>query len=615
MPRRAARWVVAAGVTSAALVAGATHSPAGQATSTPESTDLVLVAARTAPPAAAPDPSRAVGAAEVRSAGTTYESRALLARTDSLDLAPVVEADDRPNFLVLMTDDMRADDLKFMPNARRLIGDAGVTFTNALAPHPLCCPSRASFLTGRYSHNHGVWSHVAPFGFPVLDDDATLPVWLQRAGYRTAFLGKYLNGYGERPLPDGRPSLRYVPPGWTDWRGSVDAVEAAEEKDGPLEGSTYRYFDTTLNVNGRLEPHAGQYQTHLLSQVAQDIVRREARQPAPYFAWVSFTAPHTGTPFEADDPLPVMADDGVRQKLRNPARPDYVKGRFDQQIVRGPGGEDPLDRIEDKPVHVRERAPLSAAEEAALLENYRQRAEALSVVDDEIANMMRVLEATGELDNTYVLLTSDNGFFLGEHRRRQGKTLAYDPALRVPLLMRGPGIPAGETRTDPFLTLDVAPTVLDAAGAHAPRPLDGVSLLDVARDGDRGWLRGVLTDTGPIGVRSELLRIREPVRVGRSTRELRVTSGVRTGHWLYLETATGERELYDLLRDPQQRVNVAGRPAMARIMALLARELDRLRECRGRGCSAPLPAPLRTGTPAPPAFPATTVAEGATLPR
>ena len=604
MARRPARWAVAAGVAVAALVSAS--APGG--TAAPVRLQLVGAATTTAAPDRA-------GPGVVTSARSPYERRHLLARQDSLDLDPVTEGRDRPNVLVLMTDDMREDDLQFMPNARRLIGRAGVHFTNSFAPQPLCCPSRASFLTGQYTHNHGVWSHVPPFGFPALKDDETLPVWLQRAGYRTSFLGKYLNSYGERPLSDGRRSLRYVPPGWTDWRGSVDAVETPEEKNGPLEGSTYRYFDTTLNVNGRLEPHQGIYQTHLYSRITQELLRRDARAASPFFTWVSFTAPHSGSPVEPDDPRGVVASDGRKQTLRNPARPDYVKGRFDQQIVRGPGGHEPRDDIEDKPVYVRERAELSTAEEESLLVNYRQRAEALSVVDDEIANVMQVLRRTGELDNTYVLLTSDNGFFLGEHRRRQGKILAYEPSLRVPLLMRGPGIPRGEERTDPFLTIDVAPTLLDAAGATSPKPLDGVSMLDVARTGDRGWTRGVLTDTGPIKVNSPRLEITDAVNVFGGVRELRVTTGVRTGRWTYLESATGERELYDLRRDPFQWVNLAGRPRYAGVVRLLAAEVDRLRDCRGRACAAPLDPRLRTTSPEPPRFVATTAGNGATLTR
>ncbi len=615
MARRPARRAVAAVVAVAALASASIGgSASGNAVG---GTAAPVHVAPTGADATTDSPGDPFGPETTAAARASYERRAATARTDSLDLTPVTEGHRRPNVLVLMTDDMRADDLQFMPNARRLIGDAGVEFTNAMAPHPLCCPSRASFFTGQYSHNHGVWSHNEPFGFPALRDEQTLPVWLRAAGYRTLFLGKYLNGYGSMPLRDGSPSVRYVPPGWTDWRGSVDAVETPEDRDGPLEGSTYRYFDTTLNVDGRLEPHEGAYQTHVYSRAAQDLLRREARNPQPFFAYVSFTAPHTGTPLEDDDPAPIRAADGRRQKLLNPARPDYVRGRFDDEILRIPGGRDGPDRIEDKPLHIRMRAPLSAAERDALLTNYRQRAEALSIVDDEIANVMEVLERTGELEDTYVLLTSDNGFYLGEHHRRQGKTIPYEPALHLPLLVRGPGIPSGEVRSDPFLTVDMAPTFLDVTGAAPPEDvsLDGVSLLDVARSGDRGWDRGVLLDTGPIAAPRRAVTISDPVRIKGKLRETRLSVGVRTARWTYLEHATGERELYDLRVDPFQWVNLVDRPRYAGTVELLAAELDRLRDCRGSACAQPLPPALRSSEPAPRRFPRTTVSLGATLTR
>src|SRR4029078_7014823 len=144
-----------------------------------------------------------------------------------VSVAPLVGAHDRPNVLVIMTDDARNDDLRFMPHVRHLIGDQGVRFTNTFSPQPLCCPARASFVTGQYSHNHHVWSQAPPYGFQALNDASTLPVWLHDAGYDTSFLGKYLNGYGVQRLRTGGPSLRYVPPGWTDWRGSGDGRIAA----------------------------------------------------------------------------------------------------------------------------------------------------------------------------------------------------------------------------------------------------------------------------------------------------------------------------------------------------------------------------------------------------
>lgn len=571
------------------LAVAALLTPAAGTPDRPDVPAAARVDATPGPAADDPRPTRAERAVERR---REEAGRPVLT-------AGALGTDARPNLLVLMTDDMRADDLRFMPQTRRLLGadaEAGATFVNALAPHPLCCPARASFLNGRYTHNHGVWSHKEPFGFRVLDDAETLPVWLQRAGYATAFTGKYLNGYGSQRLLSGGPSTRYVPPGWTDWRAAVGHRGIDEPW---LAGSPYRYFDTTLNVGGVLEPHPGEYQTHLLGGVAREMVREAARSPQPFFAHVSFTAPHTGGPDEPDDPVRVDAAPGMRSRLGTPARPSYVHGRFDAEITGIPGrAREP--GIVGKPVFLSGRPPMTQAEVAGLLEVRRQRAEALAVVDEEVGAIMATLAATGQLDDTIVLFTSDNGYFLGEHRMRTGKTLAYDPSLRVPLLVRGPGVAPG-VRRDPFLTVDVAPTLLAAAGVRPPEVVDGVSLLGVLRDGDRGWTRPVLTESGPRRlaplVRRGLLPEGSVLDRPHGPSPLRFSQGVRTERYLYVEHASDERELYDLVRDPGQLDNVVADESRAGVVRRLAAVLDRLRTCSGEGCARPLPPSLRTGRP------------------
>jgi len=495
-----------------------------------------------------------------------------------------------------MTDDARNDDLRFMPHVRHLIGDQGVTFTNTFSPQPLCCPARASFLTGEYSHNHHVWSHAPPYGFQALHDSSTLPVWLNAAGYDTSFLGKYLNGYGLQKLRTGGPSLRYVPPGWTDWRGSVDGGIAAGSA---LDGGTYRYFDTTLNDNGRLVPNHGVYQTTLLGGLTRDELRQQVASPRPFFSWVSYVAPHHGGPAEADDPAPVRRADGTMQVFRNPARPRRVWGRFDSVIKHAPGYRGEGD-VQDKPFFIRDLPKLTPAEQQGVLEDARQRAEALSLVDRQVALTMRTLRQTGQLRNTYVVFTSDNGYFLGEHRMRQGKILPYEPSLRVPLLIRGPGIPRGQVRTDPFTLIDFAPTILDAAGVQVPPSVDGESLLGVAKRGNRGWDRGILTETGPRLVSQDAEESDNFLQNASGPSPLRFSQGVRTGDYLYVEHASRERELYDLRSDPREVTNLVDRPGMRSVVRLLAHELDLLRNCKGAACRRPLPPRLRTAAPAAP---------------
>lgn len=505
-----------------------------------------------------------------------------------VSLEPLVGNQERPNIVVIMSDDARDDDLRFMPNVRHWIGDQGVRFTNTFSPQPLCCPARASFVTGEYSHNHHVWSHVDPYGFRALHDASTLPVWLKRVGYNTVFLGKYLNGYGVQTLRNGKPSLHYVPPGWTDWRGSVDGGIAAG---GPLDGGTYRYFDTTLNVNGQLVPHH-EYQTRVFSDISQGIFGQYSRSAKPFFYWASFVAPHSGSPIESDDPPPTLRSDGTLQTFENPARPDDVWGRFDSTLTHAPGYRGERD-VSDKPFFIRDLPRLTSTEQAAVLEDTRQRAEALSVLDDEIGAMMKSLKSTGELKNTYVVFTSDNGYFLGEHRMRQGKILPYEPSLRVPLLVRGPGIPKGQVRTDPFTMIDFAPTFLQIAGAKPESIVDGASLLDVAKHGDRGWNRGILTETGPRAVTSDVGESDNFLVKKSGPSPLRFSQGVRTRNYLYVEHASREKELYDLRSDPGELTNLVHRRSERQVVAALAAELDLLRNCKAAQCRVPLPRILR----------------------
>jgi N-acetylglucosamine-6-sulfatase len=513
--------------------------------------------------------------------------------TPVTDPIPAHLPGNRPNVVVVMADDMRADDVRWMPNLRRRVGRAGVRFANSFSPHPLCCPARASFVTGQYTHNHGVWSNSTNFGFAALDDTHTVATELAAVGYRTAFLGKYLNGYGRMPAPDGsaESSLGYVPPGWTDWRGTIDAPPGWN---GPDLGSTYRYRDTTLNVNGVLRGNPGIYQTRLLGHETSDVIAEAARSPEPFFLWASYVAPHVGMPREGDDPGDVVRADGTVEPVRTPARPNYVRGMFDDRISRPPGAAGDPD-MSDTPYFMRERLPLTSTEMEAVLELTRQRAEALAVLDEEVADTIDALEAAGELDDTIVVFTSDNGFLLGEHRIRLGKNFAYEDSLRVPLLMRGPGIPAGEVRRDPVTTVDLAPTFLDAAGARPDPRMDGASVLDVARDGDRGWDHGVFFESGPRAVPSE-----EEVPAGvldvrpEGPSPLRFSQGVRTARYLYVEHASRERELYDLRRDPDQLTNVVDQPGRSALVGRLASYLDLLRVCRGPAeCAPPLAEDLR----------------------
>ena len=507
---------------------------------------------------------------------------------------PDVTGRARPNIVMIMVDDMRDDDLRYMPLTRRLIRDQGVRFVNSFAPFPLCCPARASTLTGLYTHNHRVFNVRPAYGFSAFRDRSTIATWLQDSGYATVYLGKYLNNYGETPPPGDASgsSLHYVPPGWTGWRASIDGGLAATD---PLAGSTYDFFDTTLSRNGKgFVNYAGRYQSRVYGELTEGIIRHRAAAKRPFFLYVNYTAPHYGLPWEPDDPAPVIRDDGEVVRFMTTARPADVKGLFDDAITAAPGASWNDPDFSDKPSYLRPLPPINAAERRAMLEVTRQRAEALWVVDRQVQRTIDALRASGELDNTFVMFTSDNGYFLGEQRVRQGKVYPHEPSLRVPFLIRGPGIPPGRTRQDPITTIDIAPTLARFAGVTPARRVDGVSVADVARHGDRGWRRAILTETGPM-----FDRVRPTNEAGESLtrggrQDTRFAIGIRTHRYLYVHLATGQQELYDLRKDPRQYRNLVRSPSYAGTLRLLQKQLARMRACDGRECSAAMPAALTT---------------------
>jgi N-acetylglucosamine-6-sulfatase len=511
------------------------------------------------------------------------------AERDVRPIMAVAAARPRLNVVFIMVDDMRNDDLRYMPQTRTLIRDQGVRFRNSFSPYPLCCPARASVLSGLYTHNHRVYTVYEDFGFHAFDDRVTLATTLHDAGYATIYLGKYLNRYGFDPphQQTSGNSLHYVPPGWDMWRASLDGGFAPGSRN---EGSTYSYYDTTLSFNGAgFERLEGRYQTEAYGAIARNIVSRRAASPQPFLFYLSFTAPHSGWPHEPDDPEPTKLSNGETYVWNTPARPPSVWGSMDSVVRSAPGASWHDPDFSDKPKYLRNLPRLRAVDRRDLLEVTRQRAEALSVVDREVGAFMHALAATGELGRTLVIFTSDNGYFLGEQRMRLGKVYPHEPSLRVPLLMRGPGIPAGATRRDPFTSVDFLPTIAAATGATLARATDGVSQWRTARRGDSGWVRPILTETWSLGHRPRHTNLAgEPLSAG-GERDVRFLIGVRTWRFLYVDVAHQRDELYDLRRDHRQYRNLIDVPRFARARALLREALTAVRACTGVGCNVALP--------------------------
>jgi N-acetylglucosamine-6-sulfatase len=451
---------------------------------------------------------------------------------------PGQDRDERPNVVVLMTDDQTLESLRVMPGVRRTLADRGTTFTRSFVSFSLCCPSRATFLTGQYAHNHGVLGNRPPTGgYFRLDRRETLPVWLQRAGYRTMHVGKFLNRYGVDLGP------YHVPPGWDDWHGSVDPF-------------TYQYYGTMLNENGVLRSYPSDYSTDLYAGRALELIGRAARGERPFFLSVGFLAPHDGGPRELEDPAgmvtPVAAprhrDRFAYESLPPSARPSFNEAD-----------------MSDKPAYMRALPPIGQQQAEAIEENYRQRLESLAAVDEAVVAITNALRSAGELDNTLLIFTSDNGFFHGEHRMPTDKMLVYEPSIRVPLIVRGPGVPVGVERRQLVTNADLAPTILDVADASATKPQDGTSLVPLLADPRLEWGRDLLIE-------------------GAEGFTVRGFEAIRTYRYLYAEYTTGERELYDLERDPHELSSVHDDPEYASIQVELARRLRALRICAGETC-------------------------------
>lgn len=469
---------------------------------------------------------------------------------------------ERPNVVVIMTDDQDFRSMPALPKTRDLIGDRGTTFAASTVNFPLCCPSRATFLTGQYAHNHGVrWNTFPEGGYYRFRQRETLPVWLQRAGYRTIHVGKYLNQTGER-------DPREIPKGWTDWHGGVDPT-------------TYDYYGYTLNHNGKLRTYGrtpADYSTDVYADLAVTAIRDARRSGKPFFLEVAPNAPHT-----------VSASSNAEIEGTPALPPPRYASRYAAAALPSWPNFNEAD-VSDKPLALRETFPnrLTGEEIAALTEHYRGRMGALLGVDDLVERVVRQLRRSGVYDNTVIVFTSDNGWILGEHRLRDPVTsngraagvkfVPYEGSSRVPLLISGPGFPRGRVVRAPVTNADLAGTIAELGQARPRLPQDGISLLPVARDPARFAARSVL------------------IQAFDNPRRVSPYASIRTQRYRYDVEASGSDGLYDLRRDPWELHSVAGDARYAAIKRRLVAALGRLRACRGKACSvdvADLPEPSR----------------------
>jgi arylsulfatase A-like enzyme len=441
-------------------------------------------------------------------------------------LEPVLRSSIKPSIVLILTDDHPAWMLDPLPTVRfDLIGDRGVTFGQATATTPLCAPSRASILTGRYTHNHGVAINYYPYGYWALDDSSTVATWLHDAGYRTGFYGKYLNGYiGNAPRSGYTGSLPYVPPGWDEWHAFT----------------WLDWYDYRLANNHAEEAYGSaeaDYATDVLGAKAVDFIRSSGDRP--FFLYVAPYSPH--------DP--------------SPPAPRHV-GRYAGVPPWRPLSWDEAD-VSDKASTIQRTNRLTPDQVDFADTLHQKMLEALLSVDDAIAAILQALRETGRDEDTIVVFTSDHGVALGEHRWI-GKLCPYEECLRVPFVVRYPRL-VGSPRVDSrqVANIDLAPTFAEFAGAEPTSSVDGMSFASLLDGSASQW-------------RTDLLHEMTWGFVPPAYR------AVRTDRFVYVEYVPAglfpaQAELFDLAVDPSQLTSVDGDPQYHDVQSALAarvRELD-----------------------------------------
>jgi N-acetylglucosamine-6-sulfatase len=467
-------------------------------------------------------------------------------------LAPAAHSATRPpNVVFVLTDDLSWNLVRHMPNVRRLQRD-GMTFRQFVVSDSLCCSSRATILTGQFPHNTHVLGNTRPDGgYPAFRRHGarrrSVGRSLQRAGYRTALLGKYLNRY--HPRTDGRD------PGWDEWLASSWAYT----------GFGYQQSDNGHPMTAGHRPR--DYVTDVLAHRAARFVRRSRRRP--FFLLVSTYAPHK--PY-----TPAPRHRHMFPHLRLPRR-----GSWDAPV-------------DGAPRWLGRRPALTAGRQRQLERAFRMRVRSVQAVDELIGRLRRELRALGIARHTYVVFSSDNGYHLGQHRLTEGKRTAFDHDIRVPLVISGPRVPAGSVTRALTGTVDLVPTFERWAGIARDPRRDGRPLTALLRGGHpRRWRHALLIEHADASVRAG-----DPDGQGWAAGKPPSYAALRTRWTTYVEYENGDHELYDRRVDAYELHNRFGRLPPARRDRLSA-ALARYRGCHGaRDCFAPdrVAAPQLGGT-------------------
>jgi N-acetylglucosamine-6-sulfatase len=440
----------------------------------------------------------------------------------------------KPNFVFILADDMRKDDLKYMPKTQALLGAQGIQFTNAFVTNPLCCPSRATIMRGQYAHNTGVWTNTpgpdgAWQGYKNHGNEQdNIATRFHGAGYRTGLFGKYFNDY------DGST----VPPGWDDWFGV------------PSGTGVFNYYVNDNGTQRFFGSSESDYATDVLSRETQSFIDASVVANKPFLAYVAPKPPH-------EPAIPAPRHQHAFDGEKAPRLPSFNEGD-----------------VSDKPPSIKSLPVLSPTQIAEIDAHHEKRVESLQSVDDLVEAVVGKLQTVGALSTTYIVFTSDNGWHHGEHRIKSGKAKPYEESIRMPLLIRGPGVQAGTTTDKLTLNTDFFPTFTDLAGVTTPGYVDGRSLRPVLEGSATTWRTAILLE-----IRPSILGIR--------------TSDGRK----YIEYGDGFKEYYDLKADPNELRNLVYYGEVP--PADLATRLQALKGCIGDACRA-AEGQSDTTTPPPP---------------
>lgn len=441
-------------------------------------------------------------------------------------LTPTASA--QPNIVFIYVDDMNAGEDDYMPKYQELIVQQGTKYTKAYTVSPICCPARTSLLRGQYVHNHGVLGNGGnDGGFRAFHDlgleSGTIAIWLQELGYRTGLVGKYLNNYGNVTGFEN-----YVPPGWSEWYALVRQA----------------YYGFSLVENGvRVSYGDKDYQTDVLGDKSVAFINQYDSDPRPFFLYVAPSAPHWPA-------TPARRHKGAFEGITAPRPPSFNE-------------ED----VSDKPSYIQEYPLLSPLDEQVIDSEYANRLEALLAVDEALEEIVNALTAIGQLENTYIFFSSDNGWQQGEHRLVETKGLPYEESILMPMAIRGPGVPAGAVRSEFVLNIDFAPTWVEMAGGTPASWIDGRSLLPVmGGSAATDWRKRFLV---------ELLDSQARVPQFYALRSL------KDMYADYFEL--GEKEAYDMRTDPYQLENNYYNMTTNR-QGQLSQDLSSLISCAGSSC-------------------------------